>query len=91
MKIIEEIKKIDNHIIEFLKNNYTDNITIYYNYNNNIQCLILHYDTKNKKFFGCDNAIENIFTKRQEKIFIKYLQDFIKNGGVKKWKQVKKI
>lgn len=78
MKIIEEIKKIDNHIIEFSKNNYTDNITIYYNYNNNMQCLILYYDTKNKMFFGCDNAIENIFTKRQEKIFIKYLQDFIK-------------
>ena len=84
MKIIEEIKKIDNHIIEFSKNNYTDNITIYYNYNNNMQCLILSYDTKNKMFFGCDNAIENIFTKRQEKIFIKYLQDFIKNGGIEK-------
>lgn len=84
MKIIEEIKKIDNHIIEFSKNNYTDNITIYYNYNNNMQCLILYYDTKNKMFFGCDNAIENIFTKRQEKIFIKFLQDFIKNGGIKK-------
>ena len=83
MKIIEEIKKIDNHIIEFSKNNYTDNITIYYNYNNNMQCLILYYDTKNKMFFGCDNAIENIFTKRQEKIFIKFLQDFIKNGGIK--------
>ena len=84
MRIIEEIKKIDNHIIEFSKNNYTDNITIYYNYNDNMQCLILYYDTKNKMFFGCDNAIENIFTERQEKIFIKFLQDFIKNGGIKK-------
>lgn len=84
MKIIEEIKKIDNHIIEFSKNNYTDNITIYYNYNNNMQCLILYYDTKNKMFFGCDNAIENIFTKRQEKIFTKYLQDFIKKVEAKK-------
>lgn len=54
MRIIEEIKKIDNH------------------------SLILYYDTKNKMFFGCDNAIENIFTRRQEKIFIKFLQDFIK-------------
>ena len=78
MRIIEEIKKIDNHIIEFSKNNYTDNITIYYNYNKNMQCTTLYYNTKDKMFFGCNNALENIFTKRQLKIFIKQLENFIK-------------
>lgn len=78
MRIIEEEKKIDNHVLEFIKNLDSDNITIYYNYNNNLQCATLYYNTKDKKFFGCDNALENIFTRRQLKIFIKQLENFIK-------------
>lgn len=78
MKIVEQEKKIDNHIIEFIKNLDTNNITIYYNYNNNMQCITLYYNTKDKTFFGCSNALENIFTKRQLKIFIKQLENFIK-------------
>lgn len=78
MRIIEEEKKIDNHVLEFIKNLDSDNITIYYNYNKNLQCTTLYYNTKDKKFFGCNNALENIFTKRQLKIFIKQLENFIK-------------
>lgn len=80
MKIIEEEKRIDNHILQFIKNLDTNNITIYYNYNNNMQCITLYYNTKDKKFFGCANALENIFTKRQLKIFIKQLENFIKKN-----------
>lgn len=78
MRIIEEEKRIDNHVVEFIKNLNTDNITIYYNYNNNMQCITFYYNTKEKKFFGCNNALENIFTRRQLKIFIKQLENFIK-------------
>lgn len=78
MRIVEEEKKIDNHIIEFIKNLDTNNITIYYNYNKNLQSITLYYNTKDKMFFGCSNALENIFTKRQLKIFIKQLENFIK-------------
>lgn len=42
MNIIEEEKRIDNHIIEFVKNFATDNIIIYYNYNNNMQSITLY-------------------------------------------------
>ena len=73
---MEVIKKIDNHIMEYYKSNNI--ITIYYNYNNNLQCIKLMYNIKEKYFFGCDNAIENIMTKRQIKIFIKQLENIIK-------------
>ena len=78
MRIIKQEKRIDNHIIEFIKNLKTDNITIYYNYNKNMQSITLYYNTKDKTFFGCSNALENIFTQRQLNIFIKQLENFIK-------------
>lgn len=36
------------------------------------------YNIKEKYFFGCDNAIENIMTQRQINIFIKQLKNVIK-------------
>lgn len=46
---MEVIKKIDNHIMEYYKSNNI--ITIYYNYNNNLQCIKLMYNIKEKYFF----------------------------------------
>ena len=42
--------KIDNHFIELYHNEYTKNIIIYYNYNNNTSCTTLIYLNDKKQF-----------------------------------------
>lgn len=84
MELIEIIKKIDNHIMEYNCYVNRDIITIYFNYNNNLECIKLMYNFKEKYFFGCDNAIENIMTKRQIKIFEKQLENIIKYIKIKR-------
>lgn len=70
--------KIDNHIIEtYLINNFL--IKIYYNYNNNYNCLSFIYSIKEEKFYGSDNLIDNILTKRQQKILIDKIKKIYKN------------
>lgn len=65
--------KIDNHIIQLYHNEDTKNMTIYYNYNNNMSCATLIYLNDKKQFLY---NYDRILTKRQQHLLLKLIKKY---------------